>query len=334
MGRTITRALGAAALAATMLLGPGAPGALAADGRLEVDVTYVDPDTGRVTDAPSPVIELYDADTYRLVTTATGTARSNPRATVAPGRYIVTAYNGDEEFLVEAFAETYRDTPLLEFDEATVVSVTSGGTARIRMQLDPLYTDMFDTRFTDDITFMRDAGITDGCGDNRYCPGDTVTRGQMAAFLTRALNLPAAPSAGFRDARGTRFESDIDRIAAVGITRSCNPRDGGTLYCPGRAVTRGQMAAFIARAFDLPTDVPDPGFRDDDGIFAQPIARLAASGITSGCNPSGANDRFCPDERVTRGQMAAFMNRAFQYVVRTNRGAGPAIAPRQTSPVG
>ena len=37
---------------------------------------------------------------------------------------------------------------------------------------------------------------------------------------------------------------------------------------------------------------------------------LADAGITKGCNPP-ANDRFCPDDRVTRGQMAAFLNRAF-----------------------
>jgi hypothetical protein len=32
-------------------------------------------------------------------------------------------------------------------------------------------------------------GITTGCGENRYCPGDPVSREQMAVFLTRALNL-------------------------------------------------------------------------------------------------------------------------------------------------
>ena len=39
------------------------------------------------------------------------------------------------------------------------------------------------------------------------------------------------------------------------------------------------------------------------------LDRLAAEGITKGCNPP-ANDRFCPDDDVTRGQMAAFLHRA------------------------
>lgn len=48
-------------------------------------------------------------------------------------------------------------------------------------------------------------------------------RGQMAAFLTRALELPPAPTAGFVDTVGSTFEKDIDRLAAAGITRGCNP---------------------------------------------------------------------------------------------------------------
>ncbi|MGH8915032.1 MAG: CAP domain-containing protein [Acidimicrobiia bacterium] len=51
------------------------------------------------------------------------------------------------------------------------------------------------------------------------------------------------------------------------------------------------------------------GFWDDDSsIFEAAVERLAAAGITNGCNPP-ANDRFCPDDYVTRGMMAAFLVR-------------------------
>lgn len=43
-------------------------------------------------------------------------------------------------------------------------------------------------------------------------------------------------------------------------------------------------------------------------IFHDDITWLADNDITRGCNPP-ANDRFCPDGAVTRGQMAAFMRR-------------------------
>ncbi len=50
-------------------------------------------------------------------------------------------------------------------------------------------------------------------------------------------------------------------------------------------------------------------FTDDDtSIFEADIEWLADAGVTLGCNPP-ANDNFCPDSPVTRGQMAAFMHR-------------------------
>jgi hypothetical protein len=49
---------------------------------------------------------------------------------------------------------------------------------------------------------------------------------------------------------------------------------------------------------------------DDDGGTHEPdIEAIAAEQITLGCNPP-ARDRFCPDDPVTRGQMAAFLTRA------------------------
>ena len=55
---------------------------------------------------------------------------------------------------------------------------------------------------------------------------------------------------------------------------------------------------------------PGGTFIDDDGhIFEGAIEAIAAEGITKGCNPP-TNDKFCPDDKVTRGQMAAFLKRA------------------------
>jgi hypothetical protein len=70
------------------------------------------------------------------------------------------------------------------------------------------------------------------------------------------------------------------------------------------------MAAFLVRALDLTDDDPSIDFIDDDGIvFEDNIEKLATAGVTKGCNPP-ANDRFCPHDFVTRGQMAAFLHRA------------------------
>lgn len=52
------------------------------------------------------------------------------------------------------------------------------------------------------------------------------------------------------------------------------------------------------------------GFDDvaDDNVFKSDIQWLADAGVTKGCNPP-ANTKYCPQDNVTREQMAAFMHR-------------------------
>jgi hypothetical protein len=164
--------------------------------------------------------------------------------------------------------------------------------------------------FFDDVEWLAGAGITAGCNpplNDRFCPNDSVTRGQMAAFLTRALDLPAGPTGVFVDDDDSVFEADIEALAAAGITTGCNPPTNDR-FCPSANVTRGQMAAFLTRALDLPAGPTGVFSDDDDSEFEADIEALATAGITTGCNPP-ANDRFCPNDNVTRGQMAAFLNR-------------------------
>jgi hypothetical protein len=169
-----------------------------------------------------------------------------------------------------------------------------------------------DNVFVADIAWLADAGITRGCNppvNDRFCPGDPTTRGQMATFLVQAFDLPSTGSAGFTDTADSVHAADVDALAASGVTAGCNP-PANDRFCPDQIVTRGQMAAFLARALDLTDDGGGNDFVDDDGsVFEVDIAKLAASGVTRGCNPP-ANDRFCPDDPVTREQMAAFLHRA------------------------
>ena len=122
--------------------------------------------------------------------------------------------------------------------------------------------------FTDDdnsvhersIEAIADVGITVGCNppaNDLFCPDQSVTRAQMATFLVRALDLPAAASS-FTDTAGLVHEANIGALAAAGITQGCNP-PANDLFCPGQAVTRAQMATFLTRALNLtPLDPPDP----------------------------------------------------------------------------
>ncbi len=169
------------------------------------------------------------------------------------------------------------------------------------------FRDILDTEFGGDIMWAAASGIAKGCAENLFCPDHPVTRGQMAAFLTRALDLTPSGTDRFTDATGSVFETDIDALATAGITTGCNP-PANNRYCPNDPVTRGQMAAFLTRALDLTPSGTDR-FTDATGsVFETDIDALATAGITTGCNPP-ANNRYCPNDPVTRGQLMAFLRR-------------------------
>ena len=89
-----------------------------------------------------------------------------------------------------------------------------------------------DTRFADVdsdewwtpyVERLAELGVTTGCatGPARYCPHDSVTRAQMATFLTRAFDLGAAASFGFVDTEGNTHAASIDALAAAEVTAGC-----------------------------------------------------------------------------------------------------------------
>ena len=165
------------------------------------------------------------------------------------------------------------------------------------------FSDVERSLFQLEIEWLVTAGITVGCADSYFCPTRGVTRGQMASFLARALDLPVTAADFFTDDAGSIYEVDINRVASAGITGGC----GEGSYCPGSITTRGQMATFLTRALGLPGS-PTDYFADDPGsIHENEINAVAQAGITNGCTTVS----FCPDATVTREQMAAFLYRAF-----------------------
>jgi len=163
------------------------------------------------------------------------------------------------------------------------------------------------------IETLAESGITGGCGNGNYCPGNRVTRAQMAVFLERGIHgsgfsPPAASGNAFLDVGASDFAASfIEQFSLDGITAGC----GGNNYCPNDGVTRAQMAVFLLRAKFGSSFIPPAAtgvFNDvSPGSFAANfIERLAAEGITSGCG----NGNYCPNATVTRDQMAVFLVRA------------------------
>ena len=166
------------------------------------------------------------------------------------------------------------------------------------------------------IEALDELGLFEGtlCGGERFCPQDEMPRWVMAVWLARALPgddpVPAA-SSRFADVDPREWWAPhVERLAEMEITVGCNRTP--LRFCPGRGVSRGQMASFLVRAFDL-EPVEPWGFADiEDSVHSDNINALATAGITVGCKRTPL--RFCPAEPVSRAQMATFLARALGLV--------------------
>jgi hypothetical protein len=164
-----------------------------------------------------------------------------------------------------------------------------------------------------------DADVVRGYPDGLYRPTKVVTRDQMAVYISRALaggDIPDGPATPtFPDVPTDYWAyKNIEYAAANNVVQGYG--DGS--YQPTWAVTRGQMAVFVARAVATPTGeagladyVPPeaPTFSDvDPGFWSYVhIEYLAENDIVSGY-PDGS---YRPFARVTRDQMAVYVARAF-----------------------
>ena len=102
------------------------------------------------------------------------------------------------------------------------------------------------------IEAMAAEGITGGCGGGNFCPTNSVLRQQMAVFLLKGEHgssyVPPACTGIFGDVTcPSTFADWIEQLAAEQITGGC----GGGNYCPLNANTRGQMAVFLTKTFQL-----------------------------------------------------------------------------------
>ena len=151
------------------------------------------------------------------------------------------------------------------------------------------------------------------CGEGLFCPDQPIQRRTMAIWLIRILggDPPTVGESRFDDiAHGQWWIRYAEALADRNITLGCatNP----PRYCPDRSVTRAQMASFLVRALQLPEAQTPAGFTDTEGNTHQAnIDTLAAAGITLGCDTDPL--RYCPDQPVTRAQMATFLHRALNY---------------------
>ena len=168
-------------------------------------------------------------------------------------------------------------------------------------------------------------GVTSGTGPATYDPARTVRRDQMASFLARMLHragvqLPSAPPDAFPDDDGDVHEAAINAMAAMGVIGG---QADGT-FVPNGAVTRGQMATFLARAMPLATGLPMTDtadyFADDSGH----VHELSINQITEALVAGGTADgTYQPQAAVRRDQMASFLARVLSAAVEAGHATPP-----------
>ena len=161
---------------------------------------------------------------------------------------------------------------------------------------------------------LTEAGIVRGCDDGRYCPSADVTRDDIAAAITAALELDtdaalARSDTGYLDVAGDHPDAGaIVAVREAGIMQGY----GDGRFGPDSAFTRAQLATVLVEAFELPAATSAPPFGDiaDDDPHATAIAAAWDAGLTQGC---GSGDGYCGSDHVTRGQIASFLEAGMAF---------------------
>ena len=159
--------------------------------------------------------------------------------------------------------------------------------------------------------------ITVGCdaSDPRlFCPSQSITRRQMAAFLYRAVThrwgTPPAPEGQELGdvGAGAWYRLFADWAVANGVMEAAEG-----MFHPGGVVTRADMARMLVAAFPHlnPASEAEGRFSDVEGADEETVRAMEGlfqAGVTRGCATGPL--RFCPNQPVTRAQMASFFVRA------------------------
>ena len=231
----------------------------------------------------------------QVCTTATTTCTVTGLTNGLPSTFFVSATTSVGDGPVSARSMPYRATACLPGNPVGPfpdVSATNG--------------------FCGHIEWLVARNITSGFPDGTYKPSVAVSRKAMAAFMYKLINgdTPAPPCTTdpFADVPlSDGFCDKIQWLVDEGITEGVGD---GTHFAPNAPVTRGAMAAFMYRLANGTTPPPPcttPPFPDVpvSSGFCGHITWLITTGVTVGY-PDGD---YKPALIVTRGSMAAFLDR-------------------------
>jgi len=150
-------------------------------------------------------------------------------------------------------------------------------------------------------------GVVGAAGDNRFNPDRSITRAEVVAMLARALK-PKGSTAktALKDVPARHWASDVISQAVNAGWVGGYP-DG--TFGPDQAVTREEMAAILARAFQLKVGNPTQSPFADIKLTRWSVAVLSAMKQKQWIGGYPGN-LFKPDGKATRSEFATVLQRA------------------------
>lgn len=160
-------------------------------------------------------------------------------------------------------------------------------------------------RFYSEMTFLEGKKIITGYPDQTIRPDEKVTRAAAAIMIGKALGLDGKqrdtkfPDVGKNQKASGYVDSAVERGIISGFEDET--------FRPNAPVTRGQMAIFLSRAFNLNKEASIP-FKDVSPSAKNYtyIKRIIAANLTSGYE----DNTYRPNAGITRAQFSAFLARA------------------------
>ncbi|TBL73279.1 NEAT domain-containing protein [Paenibacillus thalictri] len=150
-------------------------------------------------------------------------------------------------------------------------------------------------------------GIVNGYEDGSFRPDGTVTRGEFAVMLSRALKLaPSASNVAFADADRIPdwAKPYVAQTVESGIIAGYDDRT----FRAEREISRAEIAVMIARALKLAPSASDVAFADADRIPDWAQAQVAAA-VKAGIIQGRDSNVFAPDAHATRAESVTLIMR-------------------------
>ena len=164
-----------------------------------------------------------------------------------------------------------------------------------------------DDYYYEAVKWASENGVTGGIGENLFGAKLPCTRAQIVTFLWRAAGSPEPKGmSGFVDVSADAYYA---KAVAWAVEQGIVSGTSATTFSPDAVCTRAQSVAFLYRAFGTRTDKA-AGFSDvsADAYYADAVAWAVENGVASGIG----GGLFAPDQDCARGQIVAFLYRAYQ----------------------